>query len=132
MKTMLELLIRLQQLRRYCERMAKNKQLTDEEKNSAVCLKCLVCECLPDEVLTHYDRLKEIEPELLDSPEVFAMAVLVSVFCHSSPAQRKRLLAWFPNGASPTPAMRRNRVDRSRGISLSQPRHRGLNVFRAP
>jgi hypothetical protein len=102
MKTMMELLIRLQQLRDCCERTAHNPQLTAGEKAAASCLKELVRESLPADVLLHYDRLEETEPELLQCPEVFAMAVLVSTYRSLSPRQRTRLVNHFntPPGAA--------------------------------
>ncbi len=95
MKTMMEILIRLQQLRRSSLRFAQNKQLTAAEKNSVRCLKNLVRECLPAKVLVHYDQLKETEPELLKCPEVFAMAVLVATYRELSAHKRKKLVMHF-------------------------------------
>jgi hypothetical protein len=94
MKTMMELLIRLQQLRLSSLRAAHNNQLTAAEKNSIRFFKSLVRECLPAEVLVHYDRLKETE-ELLECPEVFAMAVLVSTYRSLSPRKREKLVNHF-------------------------------------
>jgi hypothetical protein len=95
MKTMMELLIRLQQLRLSSLRAAHNNQLTAAEKNSIRFFKSLVRECLSAEVLVHYDRLKETEPELLECPEVFAMAVLVSTYRSLSPRKREKLVNHF-------------------------------------
>jgi hypothetical protein len=95
MKTMMELLIRLQQLRLSSRRAAHNNQLTAAEKNSIRFFKNLVRECLPAEVLFHYDQLKETEPELLECPEVFAMAVLVSTYRSLSPLKREKLVNHF-------------------------------------
>jgi hypothetical protein len=39
MRTMMELLIRLQEVRTCCERVERNPQLTDEEKTAAYCFK---------------------------------------------------------------------------------------------
>lgn len=112
MKTMMELLIRVQQLRDCCRRAANNQQLTEGEKNSARLLKHLVRDCLPREVLRHYDHLKQTEPELFQSPEMLAMAVLVNTYRSLSPAGRKRLLAHFD---PPTPpGQRRNGTFRRR------------------
>jgi hypothetical protein len=127
---MMELLLRLQQLRCCCERIGNNEQLTKGEKNSALLFKRLVRECLPAEVLTHYDRLKRTDPELLECPEIFAMAVLVSTYRQSSPDQRGILLAQFPNPSPTAPATRRNGVLKSRSICPPQPRRRGLNALR--
>ena len=95
MKTMMELLIRLQQLRRCCERTARNKQLTDREKNATHCFKNLVRDSLPPAVVMQYDRLRQTESELIKCPEVFAMAVLVATWRSLSPAGRRRLEAHF-------------------------------------
>lgn len=95
MKTMIELLIRLQQLRHASLRAARNNQLTPGEKNSIRFFKNLVRECLPAEVLFYYDRLKQSEPELLDCSEVFAMAVLVSTYRSLPPGGRKKLVNHF-------------------------------------
>jgi hypothetical protein len=122
MKTMMELLIRLQQLRLSSLRAAHNNQLTAAEKNSIRFFKSLVrsprgvglvtCpgdvplftpqgECLSAEVLVHYDRLKETEPELLECPEVFAMAVLVSTYRSLSPRKREKLVNHFTTPPRP-------------------------------
>jgi hypothetical protein len=79
-KTMLNLLTRLAKTRQYCERVRDNSQITDDEKAAAHSLKNLVRECLPAPVLITYDRMKETEAELLECPEVFAMAVLVATY----------------------------------------------------
>jgi hypothetical protein len=100
MKTMLDLLIRLQEMRCCCERTVENPQLTDGEKAVACYHKTLVRECLPAEVLAHYDRMKESDPELLECPEVFAMAVLVSTYRGSSPRKRGSLLKHFATPAA--------------------------------
>lgn len=95
MKTMLELLIRLQQMRCCCQRVRTNRQLTQREKALACYHKQIVRECLPPEVLVHYDRMKTSERTLRSCPEVFAMAVLVSTFRSLSPQGRKKLVAHF-------------------------------------
>lgn len=125
MKTMMELLIRLQQMRNCCERTAHNPQLTGREKAAASCLKELVRECLPADVLNHFDRLEETEPALLQCPEVFAMAVLVSTYRSLSPRKRTRLVNHFAtppsagcgcNGHPPThpPRLRGRRLRTTR------------------
>ena len=103
MKTMLELLIRLTEMRRSCQRTEANAQLTDTEKAAASAFKQLVRECLPPAVLVTYDALKKTEPELLESPEVFAMAVLADTYRQSSLAERRHLVAHFaapPHGVA--------------------------------
>jgi len=95
MKTMMELLIRLQELRGCCERAAHNSQLTRSEKAAPSCLKELVRDSLPADVLNHYDRLKETASDLLQCPEVFAMAVIVSTYQRLSPRKRRQLVNHF-------------------------------------
>jgi hypothetical protein len=95
MKTMLEILIRLHEMRCCCERIRRNPHLTNREKAVACSHKQIVRECLPPEVLTHYDRMKKSERALRSYPEVFAMAVLVSAFRSLSPNGRKKLAAHF-------------------------------------
>jgi hypothetical protein len=101
MKTMLELLIRLYEMRRCCERVKLNPQLTNGEKAVARFHKQIVRECLPPEVLIHYDRMKKTERPFLSCPEVFGMAVLVSTYLGLPPHQRKKLVAHFTT-SSPT------------------------------
>lgn len=95
MKTMLELLVRLQQLRNCCERNDRNRQLTDGEKNTVRFFKSLVRGCLPTDVLFRYDRMTQLKSELHDCPEVFAMAVLVTTWRELSPAGRRKLEKHF-------------------------------------
>lgn len=113
---MLELLIRVQELRGCCERAARNRQLTPGEKDAVRDFKDLVRGCLPAVVLEQYDHLKKAESQLLECPEIFGMAVLVSTYRGLSPAKRKKLLAHF---ATRPPTMLlyagRNGTPRSRG-----------------
>jgi hypothetical protein len=99
MKTMMELLIQLQQLRRCNEQNTQNKQLTEGERHPLRVHKRLVRECLPDEVVLHYDRLRKLEPELLECPEVFAMAVLTTTWRNLTPARRRELETHFTKPA---------------------------------
>ena len=126
MKTMLNLLTRLVEMRRCCERAKQNPYLTDGEKAAARFFKGLVHGCLPGSVLATYDQMKETEPELLECPEVFAMAVLVSTYRSSSPAKRRELLSHFPD---PLPvakrAMRCNGAVKKRRCHSPKLRHRG-------
>jgi hypothetical protein len=130
MKTMLNLLTRLVEMRRCCERAKQNPYLTSGEKAAARFFKGLVRGCLPDSVLATYDRMKETETELLESPEVLAMAVLVSTYRSSSPAKRRRLLSHF---ADPSPvakrAMRCNGAVKKRRYHSPKLRNRGLAVL---
>jgi hypothetical protein len=92
---MLELLIRLQEMRACCARAQRNPQRTRREKARAGTHKQIVRECLPPEVLAQYDRLKRQERALLACPEVFAIAVLVATYRGLPPRQRRKLVAHF-------------------------------------
>ena len=76
---MLDLLNRLVEVQGYCDRVNNHPQLTSGEKTASLCSALLVRECLPQPVLDNYDRMQSREPELLHSPDLFAMAVLVAV-----------------------------------------------------
>jgi hypothetical protein len=54
-----------------------------------------VRECLPADVMLHYDRLRKLEPELLECQEIFAMAVLTTTWRNLTPARRRKLEAYF-------------------------------------
>lgn len=135
MKTMLELLIRLHEMRCCCERARRNSQLTQGEKAVACRHKQIVRECLPAAVLIHYDRMKTTERVLRSSPEVFAMAVLVSTFRGLSPHGRKKLVAHFalppkrrglPNQGAAVDRRGRNpaRLTTANGKTFGEPRPR--------
>jgi hypothetical protein len=98
---MLELLIRLHEMRCCCERVRCNPQLTNGEKAVACWHKQIVRECLPAVVLAHYDRMKKTERALLSCPEVFSMAVLVSTYRNLSPHEQGKLITHF---VTPSPA----------------------------
>lgn len=115
MKTMLELLIRLQEMRCFCEHARRNPQLTNGEKAVAWSRKRLVRECLPIEVLVHYDRMKKADRRLLSHPDIFAMAVLVSTWRSLSPAKRRKLAAHF---AAPGPASAKRKTARRHGTTV--------------
>ena len=124
---MLELLIRLQEMRSCCERTTRNPQLTEREKAAAHIHKEIVRGCLPAEVLVHYSRLIKTEPRLLACQEIFAMAVLVETWRSLSPAKRRKLVGHFATPA-PVPSLttRRNEPARLRGRArrgLHHPTH---------
>lgn len=96
---MLDLLTRLVELQEYCERVNNHPQLTSGEKAAALCSTFLVRECLPQPVLDNYDRMQSREPELLHSPDLFAMAVLVATYVKLPPSQRDKVLAQFQRRA---------------------------------
>lgn len=95
MKTMLDLVVRLVEMRRCCEHVRNNSQLTEGEKSAAYCFTSLVRDCLPPLVLATYDRMEQTDSQLLEAPEVFAMAVLVSTYRNASPVDRSKLLSHF-------------------------------------
>jgi hypothetical protein len=131
MKTMLNLLTRLVEMRRCCERAKENPHLSDGEKAAARLFKSLVRGCLPDSVLATYDRMKETEPELTECPEVFAMAVLVFTCRGSYPAKRSELLSHF---ADPSPVTQRARqfsgTLKKRRCHSPKLRHRGMATLK--
>jgi hypothetical protein len=100
MKTIFELLLRLQEMRSCCERTRRNPHLTTAEKAVASSHKQLVRECLPAEVLARYDLMKKTEYTMRECPEIFAMAVLVATWRDLSPAKRRKLAAHFAPPAS--------------------------------
>ena len=106
---MLELLIRLHEMRGCCERAKRNPNLSLGEKAVACLHKQLVRECLPVTVLNHYDRMKRTERTLQTCPEIFAMAVLVSTYRSLSPLQRRRLVRHFKT----SPPRQNNAVQRN-------------------
>jgi hypothetical protein len=131
MKTMLNLLTRLVEMRRCCERVKQNPYLTDGEKAEARFFKGLVRGCLPDSALATYDQMKKTEPELLECPEVFAMAVLVSTYRSSSPAKRRELLSHFADPLPVAKLVRRcNGAVKKRRCHLPKLHHRGVAVLK--
>jgi hypothetical protein len=117
MKTMLELLIRLHEMRCCCQRVQRNAQLTRREKAAACLHKQIVRECLPPEVLAHYDRMKKSERALRSCPEVLAMAVLVATFRGLSPQGRKKLVAHFALPSRPRGLEGGGKTSHRRGIA---------------
>ena len=124
MKTMMEMLIQLQQLRRCSERNAKNQHLTEGEQHPLRVHKRLVRESLPADVVLHYDRLRKLEPELLECPEIFAMAVLTTTWRNLTPARRRILEAHFN---TPTRGWRAARLN---GVLALRVKSRGQDGLR--
>lgn len=116
MKTMLDHLTRLVEMRQRCERVRDNSKLIDGEKAASHSLKNLLRKALPTPLLVTYDRMKETEAELVKYPEVFAMAVLVATYGRAPEAKRKKLSVRFanplrtaaPTGHNGTTRIRRN------------------------
>jgi hypothetical protein len=99
MKTMMDLLISLRRADALAEAAGRNRQLSPGEKLAARCQVDLVREVIPCEVLVHYDDLKTTANDLLESPGLFAMAVLLTTYRSLSPAKRKKLLRHFTGTA---------------------------------
>jgi len=116
MKTMLELLVRLVEMRSCCERAKHNPDLTESERDTAYCCEDLVRGCLPSSVLATYDLMKEADPELLECPEVFAMAVLVSTYRNLPPGPRRKFVTHFD---SPPESKMRERQCKHRHLRRS-------------
>jgi hypothetical protein len=95
MKTMMQMLIQLQQLRRCSDRTIQNHHLTEGEKHPLSFRKRRLRDCLPADVVLHYDRLRKLEPELLECPEIFAMAVLTTTWRNLTPDRQQKLEKHF-------------------------------------
>jgi hypothetical protein len=104
MKTMIDLLVRLQEVEHCAQLALRCSRLTPRERQSAHGHVALVREILPAEVLMLYDQMKESDSDLLDSRELFAMAVFVATCRSLSPLKRKKLLAHF--STEPEPCIR--------------------------
>jgi hypothetical protein len=100
MKTMMELLISLQRVEHSMQVARQRRQLTPLESRHSDHYLTLVREIIPAEALVHYDRMKTTAADLLETPELFAMAVLVSTYGSLSPQQRKEFANHF---AQPCP-----------------------------
>jgi hypothetical protein len=118
MKTMMELLISLQRVEHSMQVARQRRQLTPLEIRDGEHYLNLVREIIPAEALVHYDRMKTTAADLLDTPELFAMAVLLETYSSLSPQQRKEFVNHFAtqpcpqssgNGHEHTPASVRNR-----------------------
>jgi hypothetical protein len=110
MKTMMDLLISLRRADAAAASARRNRQLSPGEKLAARRQTDLVREVIPPEVLAHYDHLKANATDLRESPELLAMAVLLTTYRSLSPAKRKKLLKHFaatsgmnPSGNNPAP-----------------------------
>ena len=112
MKTTLELLVRLAEVKKCAQRLSKHGQITNREKVAAECLQRLIRESLPGEVLPYFDTLFETEAQLVDCPEVFAMAVVVATYREVTPSRSKKLLTFFeiPKRAQKPKLARRSAV----------------------
>jgi hypothetical protein len=95
MKTMIELLLRLQELECSLTHFESSRQFTTREKSSLLLSIDLVRNTIPDSVLKRYDELKESEAALMRSPEIFAMAVLVATYKELGSREQERLLTHF-------------------------------------
>ena len=95
MKTMLDLLISLHRMEFAVEAACRRRQLAPGEERIFWRHLDLVREIIPSEVLSHWDRMKSTATDLLDSPELYAMAVLVAAYGSLPPRKRKRFLQHF-------------------------------------
>lgn len=95
MKTMMDLLISLRRMDAAAKAAGRNRQLSPGEKETVRRHVDLVREVIPSEVLAHYDNLKITAVDLLESPDLLAMAVLLTTYRGLSPAKRKHLLRHF-------------------------------------
>lgn len=101
MKTMMELLISLQRFDEHLETVSRRHQLSPRETQAARRHLHLVREIIPAEVLVHYDHMKTTAADLLESPELFSMAVLVATYRSLSPRKRKRFVNHFATQPRP-------------------------------
>ena len=92
---MMDLLISLRRADAAADAAGRNRQLSPGEKLTARRHMDLVREVIPPEVLAHYDQLKATAADLRESPELLAMAVLLTTYRSLSPAKRKKLLKHF-------------------------------------
>lgn len=92
---MMELLLRLQELERALARVEGNQPFTTREKRNLLVSLDLVKNTIPEAVLKCYDELKLSGAAVTRSPEVFAMAVLVSTYKQLDPRERERLVRHF-------------------------------------
>jgi hypothetical protein len=95
MRTMMDLLISLRRADAVARAASRNRQLSPGEQWVARRHMDLVREVIPPEVLAHYDHLKATATDLQESPELLAMAVLLTTYRSLSPAKRKKLLKHF-------------------------------------
>ena len=114
MKTMMELLISLQRFDAHLQTVCRRQQLSPREEQAARWHLHLVREIIPTAVLVHYDQM-ETTADLRESPELFAMAVLLATYGSLSSRQRKKFLNHFatePHAQSPSNGHANNRPSR--------------------
>ena len=95
MKTMMELLLRLQELECSLTHFESSRQFRTREKRSLMLSIDLVKNTIPDTVLKRYDELKQSDAAFGKSPEIFAMAVLVATYREIGSREQERLLTHF-------------------------------------
>lgn len=101
MKTIMDLLISLHRFEHSVLVASRGRQLTRLEEKAARRHVDLVREVIPKEALRHYEQMKQTNADLLASPEVFAMAVVVATYRSLSPAQRREFVARYGIVSSP-------------------------------
>jgi hypothetical protein len=113
MKLMMDLLIRLQEFEAPVHDACRVRQLSPVEERAAREQLDLVRDILPAEVLARYDEMKSTAEDLMESPELFAMAVLSDTYRSLSPSKRKKFLGHF--GGEPCLPCSANRSLRRNG-----------------
>lgn len=121
----MELLISLQRVEHSMQVARQRRQLTPLEARHGEHYLNLVREIIPAEALVHYDRMKTTAADLLGTPELFAMAVLVATYGSLSPQQRKEFANHF--ATQPCPQSFGNGHEDNRPASV---RNRSANATR--
>jgi len=118
---MMDLLISLRRADAVADAAGRNRQLSPGEKLVARRHMDLVREVIPPEVLAHYDHLKATATDLLESPELLAMAVLLTTYRSLSPAKRKKLLRHFAGTSGMNSSRNRSKQRSAIGAGRCRP-----------
>jgi hypothetical protein len=123
MKTMMELLISLQRAEYSLQLTRRGRQFSPLEKQFAQRHLDLVREIIPAEVLALNDRMKTADSDLLsNSPELFAMSVLVATYSSLTASKRKKFVNHFAKPAPRSVVRQRAQCQaaRSRGKAFGE------------
>lgn len=94
-KTLIELLTRLQEAERWAKIYVRDQHFTQIEARAAQWRVDLVREMIPARVLVYYDQMKEADGEPAEHPDIFAILVVIET-CASLPThKRNELLSHF-------------------------------------
>jgi hypothetical protein len=131
MKTMMDLLICLRRREAAAAAATRHRHFSPGERLAARRHVDLVREVIPSEVLAQYDELKTTATDLDESPELLAMAALLTTYRSLPPAKRKKLLKHFAvtsriQSSREKPSNRRSPGQVRRCHSITA--HRGLAV----